>query len=107
MRAPPAESELDWVLVLAPFRKDADYIAAFLSEQKVDVLAAKAGDDLESHLGRGPGIIVITHESLTPDVVGMIADHLAKQPDWSEVRGSVVISTLIHAKGILQVTGNT
>lgn len=85
MRAPPAESELDWVLVLAPFRKDADYIAAFLGEQKVDVLAAKAGDDLESHLGRGPGIIVITHESLTPDVVGMIADHLAKQPDWSEV----------------------
>lgn len=27
--------------------------------------------------------------------------------DFQPVRGSVVISTLIHAKGILQVTGNT
>lgn len=27
------ENELDWVLVLAPFRKDADYIAALLQDQ--------------------------------------------------------------------------
>ncbi|MBN7808860.1 MULTISPECIES: sensor histidine kinase [Agrobacterium] len=79
------DSELDWVLILAPFRKDADYIAAFLREQEVEVLAAKADDDLIEHLARSPGIIVITHEALKPDVVGKIADHLAHQPDWSEV----------------------
>lgn len=79
------ESELDWVLVLAPFRKDADYIAAFLREQEVEVRAAKADDDLIQHLARGPGIIVITHEALKPDVVAKIAKHLADQPDWSEV----------------------
>ena len=79
------ESELDWVLVLAPFRKDADYVAAFLREQKIDVLAAKADDDVVKHLIRGPGIIVITHEALTPAVVTPIAEHLSNQPDWSEV----------------------
>jgi two-component sensor histidine kinase len=85
MNATPVESELDWVLVLAPFRKDADYIAAFLREQNIEVKSAKAGDDLIAHLASSPGIIVITHEALNPEVVARIAAHLAEQPDWSEV----------------------
>jgi two-component sensor histidine kinase len=79
------DSELDWVLVLAPFRKDADYIAAFLREQKIEVKGAKVDDDLVEHLTRSPGIIVITHEALNPQVVARVAAHLAEQPDWSEV----------------------
>jgi two-component sensor histidine kinase len=78
------ESELDWVLVLAPFRKDSDYIAAFLREQKVAVKAAKP-DDLDFLLGQSPGIIVITHEALNAGVMDRIGRHLAEQPDWSEV----------------------
>jgi two-component sensor histidine kinase len=85
MNLVPTESELDWVLVLAPFRKDADYIAAFVREQKIEVEAAKAGDNLVESLARSPGIIVITHEALNPQVVAGIAAHLAEQPDWSEV----------------------
>jgi two-component sensor histidine kinase len=85
MKAVPTESELDWVLVLAPFRKDADYVAAFLREQKIEVKAAKADGDLVEHLALSPGIIVITHEALNPQVVARIATHLAEQPDWSEV----------------------
>ncbi|MDQ0323349.1 two-component sensor histidine kinase [Pararhizobium capsulatum DSM 1112] len=85
MNEVPVESELDWVLILAPFRKDADYIAAFLREQEVEVRAAKADDDLIQHLDLAPGVIVITHEALKPDVVAKIAEHLAKQADWSEV----------------------
>jgi two-component sensor histidine kinase len=85
MKLVPTESELDWVLVLAPFRKDADYIAAFLREQKIEVEAAKADDDLVEHLTRSPGIIVITHEALNPQVVASVAAHLTAQPDWSEV----------------------
>ncbi|MBO9101087.1 sensor histidine kinase [Rhizobium sp. VS19-DR104.2] len=81
----PTDSELDWVLVLAPFRKDADYIAAFLREQMIEVMPAKAGDELGEHLARSPGIIVITHEALNPEAVARIAEHLAEQPDWSEV----------------------
>ena len=79
------ESELDWVLVLAPFRKDADYIAALLQEEQIEVMAAKLDGDLVNHLEKSPGMIVITHEALNPTVVAQIGSHLAEQPDWSEV----------------------
>ncbi|WP_027687037.1 sensor histidine kinase [Rhizobium leguminosarum] len=85
MKAVPNESELDWVLVVAPFRKDADYIAAFLREQKIEVKAAKADGELADNLSKSPGIIVITHEALSPDVVAKVAEHLSAQPGWSEV----------------------
>ncbi len=79
------ESELDWVLVLAPFRKDADYIATLLQEEQIQVLAAKLDGDLVNHLEKSPGMIVITHEALNLTVVAQIGAHLAEQPDWSEV----------------------
>jgi two-component sensor histidine kinase len=85
MNASPVDSELDWVLILAPFRKDADYIAAFLREQKIEVKAVKTDGDLIAHLALSPGIIVITHEALNPEVVTRVAEHLVDQPDWSEV----------------------
>ena len=51
MNETPSENdELDWVLILAPFRKDADYIAAFLQEQNVAVRHGKADDELASSL---------------------------------------------------------
>ncbi|AOF94077.1 sensor histidine kinase [Sinorhizobium sp. RAC02] len=85
MNGLPVDSELDWVLVLAPFRKDADYVAAFLREQKIEVKAAKVDGELVEHLALSPGIIVITHEALNPQVIVRITTHLAEQPDWSEV----------------------
>jgi two-component sensor histidine kinase len=85
MTAAAGESELDWVLVLAPFRKDAEYIAASLHEQKVAVSHSKASDDLARHLLLSPGVIVITHEALSSGVVATIEGYLASQPDWSEV----------------------
>jgi two-component sensor histidine kinase len=80
-----AENELDWVLVLAPFRKDADYIAAFLQEHAIRVTPAKPDGELGEHLAMVPGLIAITHEALTPPVIAQIAEHLAREPDWSEV----------------------
>ncbi|MBY3179535.1 sensor histidine kinase [Rhizobium leguminosarum] len=85
MNESQSESELDWVLVLAPFRRDADYIAAFLREQKIGVAAVKVDDDLSQHLGFDPAIIVVTNEALDPNTVAKIAEHLSTQPDWSEV----------------------
>src|SRR5690349_7278667 len=78
-------SELDRVLILAPFRKDADYIAASLQEQNVEVRHGQAGEDLAEHLALLPGGILITHEAPSPPVVATIGYHLAGQPDWSEV----------------------
>lgn len=80
-----SESELDWVLVLAPFRKDADYIAASLREQNLAVRQSQVGEVLSGILSLSPGVIIITHEALNPLIVATIGDHLASQPDWSEV----------------------
>ncbi|MGV1760907.1 sensor histidine kinase [Rhizobium sp. A22-96] len=85
MNEAAGESELDWVLVLAPFRKDADYIAAFLREQDIAVNHGLIGDDLANHLSQSPGVIVITHEALSASIIAAIGEHLAAQPDWSEV----------------------
>lgn len=85
MSGHPCESEIDWVLVLAPFRKDADYIAALLREQRVEVVALRGSEDVAHHLARSPGVIVIAHEALNPQIVASISEHLAGQPDWSEV----------------------
>ena len=85
MNAAPGESELDWVLVLAPFRRDADYIAASLREQKVAVRYSGASDDLTNELSILPGVIIITHEALSKPVIATIGEHVAAQPDWSEV----------------------
>ena len=84
MTAVSSDTELDWVLVLAPFRKDADYIAALLVEQKIAFKAA-SDEDLTAYLSVSPGIIIITHEALNPVVVTKVAEHMAAQPDWSEV----------------------
>lgn len=73
------------MLVLAPFRKDAEYIAASLREQNIAVRQSQEGEDLTQSLSLSPGVIIITHEALNPPVVATIGDHLASQPDWSEV----------------------
>ncbi|WP_428412789.1 sensor histidine kinase [Pararhizobium sp.] len=85
MNEAQGENELDWVLILAPFRRDADYIAASLREQNVAVRHSEGGEDLSNNLSLSPGVIIITHEALTPPVVAIIGDHLASQPAWSEV----------------------
>jgi two-component sensor histidine kinase len=79
------EGELNWVLVLAPFRRDADYIAALLREQKLGFHLASGDDDLVRSLGMVPGVVVVTHEALGSGTVARIGDHVRAQPDWSEV----------------------
>lgn len=85
MNRPPTESELDWVLILAPFRKDADYIAALLSEHDVEAKTAESDVDITKLLSLSPGIILVAHEALNPRTLACIGGHLSAQPDWSEV----------------------
>ncbi|MFN4205426.1 MAG: sensor histidine kinase [Agrobacterium albertimagni] len=96
------ESELDWVLVLAPFRRDADYIAALLQEEQIEVMASELDSELVQHLDRSPGMIVITHEALNPTVFAQIGAHLAGQPDWSEVP---IIVLLERAAPLARIRG--
>lgn len=75
---------LDWVLILAPYRKDASYTASLLKERGVRAKAANP-TDVENLLAESPGVLVVTHEALNPETIATIARFLQDQPNWSEI----------------------
>jgi two-component sensor histidine kinase len=75
---------LDWVLILAPYRRDASYMASLLDEHGIRAQAASAAD-LTEQLAKSPGVLVVTHEALSQDVIATIAEFLQDQPNWSEI----------------------
>ncbi|RYE70356.1 MAG: sensor histidine kinase [Rhizobiaceae bacterium] len=81
---PDEPGALDHVLILAPYRRDADYLVRLLTEHDIAVAPCTAAD-LAGHLATGPGVLVATHEALTPALIAMIAEHLCVQPPWSEM----------------------
>lgn len=87
MIGPPADdlSALDHVLILAPYRKDADYLGRLLSEHDIRVLVGADAESLPEALATFPGVLVATLEALTPAVLNEVASHLVAQPSWSEM----------------------
>jgi len=77
--------ELDWVLVLAPYRKDAAYIEMLLVEHGINTRICAKTDDLTDLLNGVPAVILVTHESLTSQTIDTIASHLSLQPNWSDL----------------------
>jgi two-component sensor histidine kinase len=75
---------LDWVLVLAPYRKDGSYTISLLEEHNIRGQAANA-DGLAEMLDKSPGALVVTHEAINHHVIATIANFLKGQPNWSEV----------------------
>lgn len=78
-------SALNHILILAPYRRDADYLGRLMTEHGVPVTIASQAEDLPGMLTSAPGVLVATHEALTPPAVAAVSDHLAKQPSWSEL----------------------
>ena len=76
---------LDHVLVLAPYRRDADYLQKLFAEHDIGVQVCTDDAEIGERLNRSPGVLVATHEALTPTVSARIANHLAAQPAWSEM----------------------
>lgn len=75
---------LDRVLVVAPYRRDAEYLASLLGEHQIE-FALSDGAMLESRLREAAGVLVTTHEALTPQVIAAVTAHLEAQPAWSEM----------------------
>lgn len=96
---PGIGSSLDWVLILAPYRRDAEYLRTLLDEHEVPARQAVGPDELAARLAEAPGLLVVTHEALDPAVLTVIADHLADQPAWSEIPIIVLLDRAApHAK---------
>ena len=87
MSAPDLDdlSTLDHVLVLAPYRKDAAFLGRLLEEHDIRVEISSGIGDLADRLTTLPGVLVATHEALTPPVMEAVASHVRSQPAWSEI----------------------
>ena len=79
-----ARAALERVLVLAPYRRDAEYLASLLAEHDIAV-AHTDEDSLAMRMADSAGVLVATHEALSPRVIDAVADFLELQPDWSEL----------------------
>jgi archaellum biogenesis ATPase FlaH len=62
---------------LAPGRR---YVYRLLVEHDIQVRICSAGEVLAHHSAVAPGVLVATHEALTPIAVSVVADHLSHQP---------------------------
>lgn len=84
-QGPSPTSHLDRVVVLAPFRKDAEFVGMLLRKHLISYEVCRNASALENWLAESPGAIVATHEALDAAARQVIADHLAGQADWSEL----------------------
>ena len=82
---PDDVSALDHVLVLAPYRSDAAYLAKMLDEHEIRVDVAAGIDELADRLSAAPGVLLLTHEALTRAAMDAVAAHLQGQQAWSEM----------------------
>lgn len=78
-------SGLDHVLILAPYRKDGDYLARLLREHDIAVSIGTEVQEPGKLFATDPGVLVATHEALSPAMLTAIADYLTGQPPWSEM----------------------
>lgn len=78
-------SDLQQVLILAPYRRDAEFMRTLLGDHDIQATIAIDMGALEQSLADNPGVLVATHEALKPEVVEAVARHLTSQPNWSEL----------------------
>ena len=96
---PDDHAPLDHILVLAPFRRDADYLQKLFAEHDIGVEICTNAGEIRERLANSPGVVVATHEALTPPVLNDVASHLASQPAWSEIPIVILLDrTSNHAK---------
>jgi two-component sensor histidine kinase len=75
------------VLILAPFRRDAETLTRFLHALGVETVLSPGGDaaSLTLALDRGIGLVVAAQEALTEEAVRALRRHLDEQPPWSSI----------------------
>jgi two-component sensor histidine kinase len=76
---------LQQVLILAPYRRDAEFVRKLLDDHDIQATIAVDIHELNQCLTDNPGVLVATHEALSPEVVEAVSRHLIDQPNWSEL----------------------
>jgi two-component sensor histidine kinase len=82
----PAPAELlDRVLVVAPFRRDADVVQEALGAHGIMAIRCDGPPTLARELAAGTAGLVLSQEALTSPVLDVVAGYLAAQPNWSDL----------------------
>ena len=82
---PGNENPLDWVLAIAPYRRDSDYLELLLKQYNLPVRRAVGTEEMAALLDQSPGVLIATHEALSPEILEVVRRYLLDQPDWSEM----------------------
>ena len=72
------------VLVLAPYGKDAESIAAIVEQRGSPVRVVTGIASLCSEIGDATGVVIITEEALSGEL-GVLQSTLSQQPAWSDI----------------------
>jgi two-component sensor histidine kinase len=104
--APGPAAALDRIIVLAPYRKDADYLCQLLSANEMEVQSCSGAEALAEHLETA-GVLVATHEALTPPIIAVVAEHLHAQPPWSEMPIVVLLDRASRAGKVADDLGKS
>ena len=75
----------DVVLVLAPLGADAENIRAVLAKAGLDPRLCRTDADLQDGLAGECAVVLLTEESLTPGVRGVLGAAFDAQPAWSDI----------------------
>jgi two-component sensor histidine kinase len=95
--------DLNRVLILAPLRKDSEYLAELLSKHSIESESCEDEECLQAALRNPPGILVVTHEALSEPILQCVAAHLREQPDWSELPIVVLLDKAGRAANVHSV----
>lgn len=92
--------ELNRTLILAPLRKDSDYLAQLLSKNSIETETCEDAACMEAAFRDPPGLLVATHEALNEPILDCVAAHLRDQPDWSELPIVVLLDKATRPAGV-------
>jgi two-component sensor histidine kinase len=97
--------DLNRALILAPLRKDSEYLAELLSKNAIESEICEDVQGLEAALRDPPGVLVATHEALSESILDCVAAHVREQPNWSELPIVVLLDKATRTAKVHAVLG--
>lgn len=73
------------VIALAPHGRDAEALEHVLGARGVPLTLCEDPSELESVLAHHPGVLILTQEALTNDVVEIVSTYVQGEPSWSNL----------------------
>ena len=73
------------VLIYAPTGQDATLAAKVLAMAAINSHVCRSLAELAAQLERGAGAVLTVEEALAPGGYKLLQEHVARQPDWSDL----------------------